>query len=131
MSVRDSQILALRPEIPVQDTFGNEVEAFQHTVLRPILKAQNELILMQFKSWLGEHKQKPSLEKALELIPHAMKTHKRLRATYFGMITGWLTVEEYAFYLDNQREIHRRITTMLIERVRSQREALDLTQDGI
>ncbi|MEL6632575.1 MAG: glyoxalase [Bacteroidota bacterium] len=122
MSVRDSQLLTLRPKVEVQNTFGNEVEAFQHTVLRPILKAQNELILMQFHAWLGENKQQPSPEKALELIPHALKTHKRLRATYFGLVSGWFTKDEYQFYLKHQREIHRRMTTMLIERLRSQRD---------
>lgn len=128
MNERAEKMQALRPHIVVEPSFAHEVDAFHHQVLRPILKWQNELLLTAFADWTREYKQDLahiSREKTLDMIEHAFKTHNRLRATLFGLISGLFTLSEYQFYLQNRRELNRRITSMAIKRVQDQVEALD------
>lgn len=124
---RDEWLMNHRPVLNLPPSNQSEVEAFHHQVLRPILKLQNQLLLAQFGAWMKEHKQilhdkEPGAQRVL--IENACKAHKRLRAQAFGMIAGVMTQQEYQFYLGNQREIHKRITSMWAKRVFDEREML-------
>ncbi len=117
---RDQSLQLIRPRFNLPETHSNEVEHFYHQVLRPILKLQHDLLVTQFMAWLLEHKQsieEMNQENRRNTITQACKTHKRLRAQAFGIISGLMTRQEYAFYLANQRELHKRITAMWIERI--------------
>lgn len=124
---RDEHLLQIRPQLDLPPSDHSEVEHFHHRVLRPILKLQNDLLLAQYDAWMIEYKQSlTGLEPAQQLqkIEQACKTHKRLRAQAFGMITGMMTAKEYEFYLANRRELHKRITSMWSKRIFDGRTAL-------
>lgn len=124
----------MRPVVVVEETFAHSVDAFHHQVLRPVLKLQHPLLIRAFAEWGVEHKQqldqkKP--EQGMTLIEHAMKTHKRLRATVIGMMIGMLTQSEYERYLKHKRESNRRIVMMATKRLQdSYQEILDYTLVG-
>lgn len=124
---RDEWLLSHRPVLDLPPSDQSEVEAFHHQVLRPLLKLQNDLLLAQFAAWMKENKQTFANKEAGDqrvLIENACKTHKRLRAQAFGIIAGVMTRKEYLFYLDHQREIHKRMTSMWSKRVFDEREEL-------
>lgn len=124
---RDEWLMNNRPVLDLPPSDQSEVEAFHHQVLRPLLKLQNDILLAQFGAWMKEHKQilhdkEPGAQRVQ--IENACKTHKRLRAQAFGIIAGMMTQEEYQFYLVNQREIHKRITSMWGKRIFDERAIL-------
>jgi hypothetical protein len=57
-------------------------------------------------------------------IRNLLKEDRRLKRTLVGLIAGHFTEDEYAFYLDHQREVRRRLTDLLTQRVLDQREEL-------
>ncbi len=126
--LRDEHLLLARPKLNLPTASEtSEAGVFHHEVLRPLLKMQNELLLSQFRDWMVEHKQSlagKSAEAQKELIEQACKTHKRLRAQAFGLIAGVMTTEEYRRYLTQQRELHKRITSMWTQRLWDQRSRL-------
>lgn len=122
MSIRDTALRNLRPELGIDTSQAFSVETFQHETLRPLLKLQHPIILRQFEAFLREHKQNLGEQdkgQRQTYISHALKTHKRLRATYFGLVSGLMTEGEYDFYLTHRSELNKRLTQMLIQRLES------------
>lgn len=112
----------LRPDLGIDTSQAFAVETFQHETLRPLLKLQHPLIVRQFDAFLVEHKQqldRQGHQARQGYISHALKTHKRLRATYFGLVSGLMTEPEYDFYLQHRSELNKRLTQMLIQRLES------------
>jgi NAD-specific glutamate dehydrogenase len=122
LSSRDTALQQLRPELGIDTSQALALETFQHQTLRPLLKLQHPIILRQFEAFLREHKQNFSeqgKDQRQTYISHALKTHKRLRATYFGLLSGLMTEGEYDFYLSHRSELNKRMTQMLIQRLES------------
>ena len=119
-SERDLELSRIRPLIHATDTFRSAQERFHHQVLRPLLKLQNELLLIQFSEWLRGNKvilhNRPEGDQK-QVIEHICKTNKRLRAELFGILIGAMTAEEYQLYLLHQRELNKRITAMWAKRL--------------
>lgn len=119
---RDQYLRQLRPQLGIDSTQSFAVETFQNETLRPLLKFQHPLLVRQFDAFLVEHKQQLEVQSPQDrkkYINHALKTHKRLRATCFGLVTGLMTEPEYDFYLKNRGEVNKRLTQMLIQRIES------------
>jgi hypothetical protein len=119
---RDQHLQALRPDLGIDTTQSSATETFQHETLRPLLKFQHSILVRQFDAFLAEHKQQLTpqpAERRSAYIAHALKTHKRLRATLFGLVSGLMTDTEYDFYLSNRSEVNKRLTQMLIQRLES------------
>ena len=55
---RGRNLIKLRPEIPQADVNGTmtEIEQFQNTTLRPILKFQNDLLSIHFSQFARSYK---------------------------------------------------------------------------
>jgi len=122
-SSRDQNLVALRPSLSLNGEASRPVEQFQNETLRPILKLQHELFVAAFQDFLRENKQQWPAEltqRQRDYISHVLKTHKRLRATLFGMVCGMMTKSEYEVYLLHRSEVHKRLTQMLIQRLESQ-----------
>lgn len=118
--------LQLRPEIESQPTLKPN-EAFLHRTLRPVLKLQNELLLGITRHFLQKRKvklQQMDEPQQLQQIQHSIGKDNRLRGLLFGCVLGQFTQDELQYYLDNEGEINRRITQLLIQRLQSQVEAL-------
>lgn len=98
-------------------------ENFQNEFLRPILKAQNELLIAVFKHYLAKHKvlfEKYSPEDQANYIENTIKKDAQLRNYFVGTIIGKLSAEQYQVFIPMETELNRRIITMLVKRLQSQ-----------
>ena len=119
------KVIHLRPEISniLDHRDSREMEQYQSDVLRPIAKFQNEIILRGFDAYLRKYHLKlegKSIKDQEEIISKAMKTNKELRCFYQGMLTGLMTTAEFEFYVSRRAEVHKRMTSLLIQRITSQ-----------
>ena len=116
--MRSEQLLALRSEIPLDDERCSlELEHFQNVCLRPILKFQNDALILYFKSQINVFKI-PKLKNDLEsFIRLQLQKEITLRNALIGMVLGLMSEEELAFYLLHKNELSRRIVSMLIQRL--------------
>jgi predicted type IV restriction endonuclease len=123
MENRDTIITSIRPQIESDKNITLALEKFQNENLRPILKFQNELILQAFQQTLFEFKvdfAKLSVAKKQAKINEILKENLQIKQFYLGLIIAFFTSEEFQFYSENKKEIHKRISSLLIERVGSQ-----------
>jgi hypothetical protein len=110
-----------RPHVPTLPTDSPE-EAFQNDTLRPILKQQDELLRTIFRHYLVKRKVKPDqlpAAKRSEKIKELVTRDNRLRGLLFGIVVGHFTLDEVAYYVDNESGVNRRITNLLVERITS------------
>lgn len=118
---RDQALKALRPVIPYTPA-ADEVEDFQHAVLRPLLKLQHPLLVQQFEAQALALKLPWSRMPAAErqaTVQHLVQTHHRLRASLSSLVTALMTQAEFAFYLTHQAELNKRLGTLLVARLQS------------
>lgn len=129
MSSRTELVIKIRPNIDAQNLSQTLAqESFQNTVLRPILKLQNELLIMVLKNYFKKHKNtfySLSLEKRLLYIEHAIQKDIKFRNSLKGIIIGMFSVEEYQTYLLDSSALNKRMMGMLIERYQSQIQVFD------
>ena len=98
---------------------SSSAEQFQNRTLRPILKLQNELLLAVFKHYLAKRKSvfyQLSAPKRLEYIEHNIRQDQKFRHQLLGLVLGQLTLEEWQQYQEEEKELSRRITQLLIQR---------------
>ncbi|MDO6492586.1 MAG: glyoxalase [Cellulophaga sp.] len=125
MNQRSTDLLRIRPEIKatkVAEGISND-ELFQNKTIRPILKLQNDLILLVFKNYIKKHKNKfynLTLEKRLEYIENAIQRDIKFRNALKGLIIGQFTVEEYETYILNSSALNKRMMSMSITRLKDQ-----------
>jgi len=121
---RDLSVKNIRLALPMilEDAATSPEERFQNTCLRPILKFQNDLLLAVFRSYLDLRKgQFYSLSKAkkLEYIDHAIRKDLKFKNLLIGIVVGQFTVEEWGIYQAHERELRKRITGLLVQRIQS------------
>lgn len=128
MHNREQYITALRPTIDFDDkTQTSDHELFQNNNLRPILKFQNEIILSYFKYHIAKrasHLKTLPEEQLLLAIKSELTNNLPLRNTLIGAIIGLFTGNELKYYLCNERQIKKRLISMLLERIFSQKKQL-------
>lgn len=127
---RDTNLRALRPDVPVDTDEAQPVERFQHEVLRPILKLQNDVILQvvdQFVQKYHTDYERRSDTDRRAILRNLLKQDSKLKRFLFGMMAGLFTAEEFAFYLAHEGELRRRMVPLLIQRVDDQRHRLSAT----
>ena len=122
MTNRNTALLAIRPQIESLAA-ENQAEQFQNQSLRPVLKLQNELILGIIKHQAIQRKinldRMEIADKVLK-IKQLLKTESLMKQKLIGLIIGYFTTEEFAFYLSNENEINKRILLLMEERILSQ-----------
>lgn len=119
----------MRPLLEIDNSQSSDVESFQNSTLRPILKMQNEAIIHVFRSHLAKKKlpfKELKIEKKKLLIHEQLKSDRSLKQFYIKSTLALFTVQEHEFYADHKTEINKRITTLLIERLSSQAEKISL-----
>ena len=122
---RDEKIIQIRPEITSAQVFGDtsSVEAFQNTVLRPLLKFQNEhiisIFLMELKNKKQDFNQLNNLEKEATL-DHHFKSNMSLKQQLLGLVIGLFTTKELITYHKDSSIFNKRIFSMLKERLKDQ-----------
>ena len=122
MSSRDSYLKSLRPDI-LTKTIKTEMsseEYFQNTVLRPIIKFQNDLLIAVFLQFCTKYKNvffDLSTEKKILYIESSIAKDSKLRSSFRDLIIGLFSVEEYSEYLKNASALNKRMTGIIKERL--------------
>jgi len=122
MSSRDSYLKSLRPDI-LTKTIKTEMsteEYFQNTVLRPIIKFQNDLLIAVFLQFCRKYKNvffDLSIEKKVLYIESVIAKDSKLRTSFRDMIIGLFSVQEYSEYLINASALNKRMTGIVKERL--------------
>lgn len=128
MTTRDAFISQLRGA-----SFGkltsetSDEEFFQNETLRPILKLQNDLLLLVFQNYVTKSKMdfaNFSVEKKLNFIENSIQKDIKFRNSLKGMVLGLFTLEEYNRYISNSSALNKRIMNLTIERLKSQVQLL-------
>ncbi|MDB5235024.1 MAG: hypothetical protein JWR44_2017 [Hymenobacter sp.] len=123
----DAALLALRPVLPAVVTTDAEATAtvgtFLHGTLRPVLKLQNAPLLAVVADFVLDHhiplaKASPADQQCL--LTELLGRNTKLRYTVIGLITGFFTSEEYAFYRRHRPELNRRLLELAQRRVLDQ-----------
>ncbi|WP_026976349.1 hypothetical protein [Flavobacterium tegetincola] len=129
MTIRETFIKELRG-----DAFGkvaaetSSEEFFQNETLRPIMKLQNDLLLAVFQNYITKSKvnfAQLSIENKFIFIDNAIKKDIKFQSALKGLVIGFFTLEEYNRYATNSSALTKRISNLLIERIKSQVQLLD------
>lgn len=120
---RAEKIIQLRPSINcLKGEEQSLLEAFQNDVLRPILKFQNTILKQLFQNQLIKFKanwaEMNDVEKR-SFFDKQFNGDPIYKHLYIGMITGLFTLEEFEFYSNHQKEVHKRIISMLKNRLQT------------
>jgi hypothetical protein len=130
MDNRDSHIIELRGEtIGTISLHSSSDEIFQNRTLRPILKTQNDLFIAVFVNYAVKQKNvffSLPPDKKLIYIENVIQRDIKFRNSLKGMIIGLFTVEEYNHYIQNSSNLNKRMMNMLIERLKSQVQLLEV-----
>lgn len=123
MNQRTIDLLGVRPNIKkvkIVATAGSD-EHFQTETLRPIIKFQNEILLLVFRNYIKKHKNRfyeLSIENRLNYIETAIQRDIKLRNSLKGIIIGQFTAEEYEIYTQNSSALNKRMMNLVIVRLK-------------
>ena len=122
MEDRAKAIKSLRPVLGLSKdkSDGNEINLFQTEVLRPILKFQNNLLVEYFKSKAFQKVEPLNQKQLVNMINASLTKDINLRNLLSGMVVGLFSEDELRFYIDHQKEIIKRIISMLKHRLENQ-----------
>lgn len=129
-SERDDRLVKLRPSLQLRASQDGSIENmgdFQTSVLRPIMKFQNSIILAQFKQYLIKFK--PAFnayngQVQKNYIEDVLKKDSRIRNSLIATVVSVMTIEEYKVYCDNKNECNKRIIMLMTKRLQDQLEML-------
>ena len=97
-----------------------EIESFQNTIVRPIIKMQHPLLVASFKNYL--EKRKVDLQSCSDLeINNKIKSIYNKDISYrnisLGLIVGHFSTSEFSYYINYSSEINKRIIKIIHQRV--------------
>jgi len=122
MSTRDLNLKSIRIN-SISEAVNSEMssdEYFQNTVLRPIIKFQNDLLIAAFINFCNTYKNvffELSVENKISYIENAVIKDRAFRNTLKDMIVGLFTVDEYTIYSSNASALNKRIIGIVKERL--------------
>ncbi|MDB4178663.1 glyoxalase [Flavobacteriaceae bacterium] len=122
MSSRDSSLKAIRLDL-ISNTIKTDMsseEYFQNSVLRPLIKFQNDLLIAAFLNFSNKYKNvffELSTEKKIIYIENALLKDSTFRNSLKDMIVGLFTVEEYNVYTLNASALNKRMVGIIKERL--------------
>ena len=124
MSTRDIYITENRGDtLGIVTDQSSVEERFQNSIIRPILKLQNELFIEVFKNYITKHKNdfySYSTEKKLQFIENSIQKDIKFRNSLKGIVIGLFTVQEYLDYIQNSSNLNKRMMNMLVDRLKNQ-----------
>lgn len=122
MNSRDSSLKAIRLEY-ISNTIKPEMsseEYFQNSVLRPIIKFQNDLLIAAFLNVSKKYKNlffELSTEKKIIYIENTLAKDSTFRNALKNLVVGLFTVEEYTTYTSNASALNKRMIGIIKERL--------------
>jgi hypothetical protein len=129
-SERDDRLVKLRPNLQIRKAQNGSLESmgdFQTSVLRPIMKFQNSIILAQFKQYLIKFKPAFNAYNAQvqkNYIEDVLKKDSRIKNSLIATVVSVMTLEEYDVYCNNKNECNKRIIMLMTKRLQDQLEML-------
>jgi hypothetical protein len=120
--MREEQIVAIRPILAIETAESSAIEQFQNVTLRPILKLQHDLFVALFRNYIEKRKNTfVTLSKGQRLayISASIKEDLKFKNRLLGVLIGYFTLEEFYVFSENEAELTRRFTEMLIKRLQS------------
>jgi hypothetical protein len=127
MENRKKTMVELRPILKLDVEQASELEKFQNITLRPILKFQHLVFVSLFQHYIKKRKNTfygMNVSDKLLFVDKSIKQDIALKNTMIGLVIGLFTLEEIEFYQENEGEVNRRISTMLVQRLQSVIETL-------
>ncbi|MDA8685390.1 glyoxalase [Robiginitalea sp.] len=130
MDSRSASLQEIRPNLNqiLEHKGTTEGEWFQNSVLRPILKFQNDLLVAVFKQYIEKHKGaffNLNTDGKLVYIENTIQKDVKFRNALKGMVIGQFTLEEYLRYSSNSSALNKRMMNMIVERLKDQIQLLD------
>jgi hypothetical protein len=129
MANRDLTVLELRGEAfgTINENSSSE-EIFQNKTIRPILAMQNDLFVAVFINYAIKQKSVffTFSRKKMAYIENVIQRDIKFRNSLKGIVIGWFTVDEYNQYIKNSSSINKRMMNMLIERLKSQIQIIEV-----
>jgi len=122
MNSRDSSLKSIRLDC-ISNTIKSDIsseEHFQNSVLRPIIKFQNDLLIAAFLNFSNKYKNvffELSTEKKITYIENALAKDKTFRNSLKNAVVGLFTVEEYTLYTANASALNKRMLGIIKERL--------------
>ena len=117
---RSKKLLTLRPILDLPTSAEqSELERFQNSTLRPILKLQHPItlqLLLSNKHFKLQSKGFDTEKKYRDGLDAFIRSNKSFRDVIIGCIIGMMTSEETAFYALHCSECNKRIISMQIQR---------------
>lgn len=117
---RETELLQnLRPDVFTENEHATPIERFQNEVLRPILKFQHDLFVIESKSnVILDHCFKRTIQEEQRAeVKNVFAKNTGIKYQFIGMVTGLMTTEEFQQYQLNKSDFDKRITAMVIERL--------------
>ena len=102
---------------------SNEIESFQNSVIRPILKFQNqllnELVLERVKNLNARFKLLSNEDQEVFILS-SVKKDIALRNQLIGIVLAFFNQDEFKVYSLYNKELSKRIVEMIVQRVLDQ-----------
>jgi hypothetical protein len=119
MSRETEALQNLRPDVFTENEHATPTERFQNEVLRPILKFQHDLFVVESKSnVILDHCFKRTIQEEQRAeVKNVFAKNTGIKYQFIGMVTGLMTSEEFQQYQLNKSDFDNRITAMVIERL--------------
>lgn len=121
----------MHKERPILSDLVNEnttdIETFQNTVLRPIIKMQHNLLIAFFESYLKTRKitfTELTEEKKKRTIKSALEKDISFKNKIIGSVLGHFSLTEYDIYVKNPSEFNRRIKQIILKRLQDSTTAI-------
>ena len=118
----EQHLLSMRPFLPVETAESTEIEQFQNVTLRPILRFQHDLLVAIFRNYIDKRKNTfVTLSKGQRLayIDASIKEDFKFKNRLMGVVMGHFTAAEFAIFSNNEAELTRRLTTLLVQRLQT------------
>lgn len=122
---RETTIIQLRPKIEtIAETLeSSALEFFQNKTIRPILKLQNQALVITFNGLNTNKKVTYSRMSDMQKrmwIRNILSKDAIVRNVIIGMVLGMMSHDELGFFFDHEKECRTRIMDMVAERLAGQ-----------
>jgi hypothetical protein len=120
--MREENLINIRPVLNIETSESNVNEQFQNATLRPILKFQHDLFVAVFRNYIEKRKNTfATLSKGQRLayISASIKEDLKFKNRLIGVVLGHFTALEFTVFSENEAELTRRLTALLIQRLQS------------
>lgn len=124
LAAPDAALLALRPAVPATPLdAADTVGSFLHHTLRPVLKLQNQRLLLAVADFVRDHHipfEGAGPTERQRMVLELLSRNTKLRYTIIGLMTGVFTSAELTFYREHRAELNRRLLELAVRRTQDQ-----------